>query len=201
MTNIPLLLLAAGGSARMGSPKSLLRWGNKYLIEHQIESLLGTKQSLTVVLGANAKEIRAMIEHYPITVLENDHWEGGMGTSISYGVQFLTQQHPNLEAVLIALIDQPLLSTKDYSKILTLFHIGRGDIILSESENGEQGPPALFDKLYMESLLNLKGDVGAKPITLTHKSKVKTIRFGRSLMDIDTPEAYQEALKYLKLPS
>ncbi len=109
MANIQLLLLAAGASQRMGSPKHLLPWGNETLIEHQIKTLLETNNPLSVVLGAYSEEIISVIDKFPIEIYTNENWEKGMGTSISYGMKLLLEKYPNIDGVLITLIDQPLL--------------------------------------------------------------------------------------------
>ena len=73
MANIQLLLLAAGSSSRMGSPKQLLSWGSKTLIEHQIKELLDTGNLVSVVLGAYANEIIDVIDKLPIEIYVNEN--------------------------------------------------------------------------------------------------------------------------------
>ena len=62
MINIPHLLLAAGTSKRMGEPKQLLNWGNKKLIQFQIERILLTTEKLFIILGAHADIIEPYIK-------------------------------------------------------------------------------------------------------------------------------------------
>jgi len=195
MANIQLLLLAAGASQRMGSPKQLLQWGNETLIEYQIKTILKTNSSLSVVLGAYSEEIVSVIEKFPIEIFINENWEKGMGTSISYGMKLLLERHPNIEGVLITLIDQPLLTTIHFNKMLNLFQEGTGQIIVSHSENGWSGVPVLFDKKYFDELLKLKGDEGAKFITSKYKNSVQLINGDEILKDMDTPKAYNDLLK------
>ena len=66
MNNIPNLLLAAGASRRIGTPKQLLPWRGKTLIEHQIETLLKTDQEVYLVLGAHAELILPVLKPYPV---------------------------------------------------------------------------------------------------------------------------------------
>ena len=86
MANVPHLLLAAGGSRRMGQPKQLLRWGNQTLIEHQIDIRLQTGQPVAIVLGAYSDLILPVIEPLPVTIFINNEWANGMGNSIAFGI-------------------------------------------------------------------------------------------------------------------
>jgi molybdenum cofactor cytidylyltransferase len=194
MANIKLLLLAAGASLRMRSPKQLLPWGSQTLIEHQIKSLLETSNPLSVVLGAYSEEIINVIDKFQIEIYKNENWEKGMGTSISYGMNILLEKYPNVDGVLITLIDQPLLTTAHFKKMLNLFQEGKDQIIVSQSENGWLGAPVLFDKKYFDELLELKGDEGAKLIISKYKNSVQLIDGGAFLKDMDTLEAYHELL-------
>ena len=192
MANIQLLLLAAGSSSRMGSPKQLLSWGSKTLIEHQIKELLDTGNLVSVVLGAFANEIIDVIDKLSIEIYINENWKKGMGTSISFGIEKLLAQHSELDGVLISLIDQPLLSTSHFKKMLNVFHKGKEQIIVSKSETGWSGAPVIFDKKYFDELLKLKHDEGAKVIMNKYQNSIHFVNSGIILKDMDTPEAYNE---------
>ena len=60
MINVHHILLAAGESKRMGEPKQLLNWGNKNLIQYQIENILPTTKKLYVVIGAYSEIIEPL---------------------------------------------------------------------------------------------------------------------------------------------
>ena len=192
MANIQLLLLAAGSSSRMGSAKQLLSWGNKTLIEHQIKELLDTGNLVSVVLGAYANEIIEVIDKLPIEIYINENWKKGMGTSISFGTEKLLVQHSNLDGVLISLIDQPLLNSSHFKKMLNLFQKGKEQIIVSKSKTGWSGAPVLFDKTYFDELLKLKHDEGAKVIMNKYQNLIQFVNSGIILKDMDTPKAYAE---------
>jgi molybdenum cofactor cytidylyltransferase len=194
MANIQLLLLAAGSSTRMGGSKQLLQWGNVTLIEHQIKTLLETNIGLSVVLGAYSEEIMSVIDKFPIDIYTNENWKKGMGTSISYGMKVLLEKHQNVDGVLIALIDQPLLTTIHFKKMLNLFQEGKEQIIASQSDIGWSGAPVLFDKKYFDELLKLKGDEGAKLITSNYKNSMQLIKGSEILKDMDTPKDYNTLL-------
>jgi molybdenum cofactor cytidylyltransferase len=198
VTEIPRLLLAAGGSRRMGKPKALLPWGDRSLIEHQIRTLLQTDQPVVVVLGAQAARILPIASMYPVRVLVHENWEAGMGSTISFGISRLTGLFPEAAGVLIALLDQPLLRYPHFVKMDHVFQPGTNRIIVSRSASGWQGVPVLFDSFYFESLQTLTGEEGAKKIIRQHPEAVTLVECGELLDDMDTPKAYERLKTYLK---
>ena len=124
MNNIAILLLAAGGSSRMGQAKQLLPWGDTTLIEHQIRTLIKTGNPVNVVLGFDSDLIIPVIEKYQINIFINSNWESGMGNSLSFGIGETERKFPEAEGVLIALLDQPLITSSYYEKMLGSFQPG-----------------------------------------------------------------------------
>lgn len=198
MAKIPHLLLSAGDSSRMGQPKQLLPWGNKTLIEHQIQIRLQSGQDVIVVLGGHSDKVLPVVEKLPVTVLLNNEWDDGMGSSIAYGIKMLNKKFPKADGVLISLLDQPLVTISHFEKMLSSFQSGYQQIIVSQSVSGWSGVPAIFDKFYFEELKKLKGKEGARKIINKHLSVVKNIECGNLLEDIDTPDAYQQLLNKIK---
>jgi molybdenum cofactor cytidylyltransferase len=195
MAEIPILLLAAGSSSRMGQPKQLLPWGIQTLIEHQILTLLATGYPVNVVIGSNLELILPVIEKLPVGIFINTDWESGMGSSISFGIRQIIQKFPEAEGVLITLLDQPLLTTSYFQKMLGEFHPESQQIMVSRSASGWTGVPVLFDQCYFKELSGLKNDEGAKKITKRHEESVILIDGGELLEDMDTQEAYQRLLE------
>jgi molybdenum cofactor cytidylyltransferase len=194
MSKIPQLLLAAGGSSRMGHPKQLLPWGDKTLIEYQIQIRLQTKQNVIVVLGGYSDEIHPVIEKLPAEVVVNPHWEDGMGTSLAYGIEMVNRMKPEADAVLISLLDQPLVTLHHLETMINAFQPGQNQIIVSESDSGWKGVPALFDNKYFGDLGKLKREEGAKKVILQNPRFVENIYSSYLLEDIDTPEVYHKLL-------
>ena len=89
MNSVPIILLAAGASKRMGTPKQLLAWNGITLIEHQIKILLKTDQKVYVVLGANASEILPFVRQYNVTPIIFEKWNSGMGSTIAFSIAYL----------------------------------------------------------------------------------------------------------------
>lgn len=198
MAEIPILLLAAGSSSRMGQPKQLLPWRQQTLIEHQIQTLLQTGNPVNVVIGSNSDLILPIIEKYPENIFINAGWELGMGSSISFGILQMIRKFPEAEGVLITLLDQPLLTTSYFQKMLSAFNSGNQQILVSHSASGWTGVPVLFDQYYFKELTELSNDEGAKKIIKRHEEKVILLDGDELLEDIDTPLAYQQLLeKYM----
>jgi molybdenum cofactor cytidylyltransferase len=198
MAEIPILLLAAGSSSRMGQPKQLLSWGNQTLIEHQIQTLLKTGNPVHVVLGSNSNLIIPVIEKFPINIFINSDWELGMGSSISNGIGQIIQKLADANGVLITLLDQPMITTSYLQKMLNAFQFGLQQIIVSYSASGWTGVPVLFDRCYFKDLAELRNEEGAKKIIKRHEENVIQLDAGELLEDMDTPETYEQLLeKYM----
>jgi molybdenum cofactor cytidylyltransferase len=194
MDKIPIILLAAGGSSRMGSPKQLLPWGEKTLIEHQIETLLNTQNPVIVVLGSEAEKIIPVIQNYRVTIVINSNWESGMGSSVSAGMKKLLVDFPSSSAVLFTLVDQPLISAAHLQSLIDTFYSKAPSIVASKSKEGWKGVPAVFDRFYFEQLKNLRGKSGAKSIISEHRKNVTFVEADLILNDMDDRKSYQKLL-------
>ena len=192
MNNIPILLLAAGASSRMGQPKPLLRWREQFLVEHQINTLSATANPVIVVLGNQSENIIPILQNLPVKFTINESWKQGMGTSVAAGVEYVKQQFPVSKGVLISLVDQPLITTQHLNDLLSNFEPDTQQIIVSEADSGWQGVPVLFDRFYFDELSKLSGKQGAKAIFGNYTQNIKAIHCGDILQDIDTPEQYQK---------
>ncbi len=192
MSKLHILLLAAGASSRMGSPKQLLEWGGKTLLEHQVDTLKNLGHPVSVVLGSHADSItqRTSIN---ATILHNPDWHNGIGTSIALGVQSLLRNYPETDGFMVTLVDQPLLEEQDYGNLIDSFQPGKGMIIVSRSSEGIWSVPVLFDASYLEELQSLDGDKGAMGIIRSHSEKVKLVNCS-NLEDIDDTEDYKRIL-------
>jgi molybdenum cofactor cytidylyltransferase len=190
MAKIPILLLAAGSSTRMGQPKQLLPWGEQTLIEHQIQILLKTEHPVNVVLGSSSNLILPVIEKFPINVFLNTEWESGMGSSISFGIRQIIQKFPDADGVLITLLDQPMIQTAYLQTMLDAFRSGSQQIIISQSSSGWTGVPVLFDRCYFKDLVELRNEEGAKRLVKRHEENVIQLDAGELLEDMDTFDTY-----------
>ncbi len=194
MTEIPIVLLAAGRSERMGQVKQLLPWGSVTLIEHQIQVLRETGHPVCVVLGYRAEHLVPIIQPAGVDFVVNEKWEKGMGGSIAAGVKHVLNTQSQARGMLIALVDQPLIPGEHYLRMIRAFRPGEALILATRSRNAEKGVPALFDEAYFPELVELKGDKGAKGIIQAHREHMLSLECHEADEDLDTPVDYQRLL-------
>lgn len=185
-----ILILAAGSSSRMGTPKQLLPYKKTTLLGYSIEQAkhIGPKH-VFCVLGANAEMIEKSIEKYQIETIYNPDFKHGLSSSIVIGVNIL--QH-NFDTILIMLADQPNVDANYLNKIIKTSKENPSKIIASNYQ-GKIGVPAIFPKKYFKNLLFLEGDKGAKELLNNHQSEVIKMK-PFNLTDIDTKEDYQNLI-------
>ena len=190
--NTGIILLAAGNSTRLGSPKQLLLYQGKTLLERIIDTSLEVfiKNKVVVVLGANHHEIASIIKEKNILTSINENWESGMASSIKSGLQTLLSRFPDMERCFISVCDQPYLSGKVFLEMIKMSDTSSKEIIASEYA-GTIGVPALFSKKYFEELMNLEGEQGAKKIIRQNRQDADTFIFEEGAIDIDTPLDYK----------
>jgi len=180
------IVLAAGGSSRMGSAKQLAMFDGKTLIARSVDAALGSGADLVVVvLGSDAERIRTEIADHPVRVVINPAWASGMASSIREGLAALLEDQPGLDAVLVALCDQPALSPGIIGQLAEL-HRATGRIA-SARYGGRNGAPAVFGRVHFGELARLAGDQGARLLLNGGPDRVASIDLPALAADIDTP--------------
>jgi len=179
------LLLAAGGSTRFGSPKQLAEFEGKTLIRRAAEAVSRSGCSIVVVvLGAAADGLRRELSNIDLDTVENKDWQSGMSSSIKLGLSKLIELEPQLDALLITLMDQPKVTASHLAEFVSMFAELRPPLIAAEY-SGTAGVPALFSRVFFNELLQLKGDQGARSI-IRARSAVQTISLDEAAIDIDS---------------
>src|ERR1700712_570944 len=116
-----IIILAAGSSSRLGSPKQLLEYKQNTFLENSIEiALASLGQRVVVVLGANADTVQPSIKNDKLSFIINDYWEEGIASSIRFGLNYLLQQMPAPQNILYMACDQPFITTDLIDKLITL---------------------------------------------------------------------------------
>ncbi len=178
-----IVILAAGGSSRLGQPKQLVRFGGKTLVRRSAEiAIQSGAEEVIVILGAQADAVRAELGDLPVKCVINPNWEQGMGGSIAVGVKAM---EPMTAVCTVMLCDQPSL-TGDHLGRLVQHQAESGAPIVASTYQGVKGVPCAFDKLVFLDLIGLNGDEGARDIIRSGRYRVETVPFEGGLIDIDT---------------
>lgn len=193
-SQIGVVVLAGGGSTRLGTPKQLLRVGSSSLIRRATKMAIASQCGCTVVvLGASAEECRRDISHLPARIVFNPDWKAGLSSSIRVGLQALVGFNRDVRAVIFTACDQPFVDSDLLNKLTAAYGKHSNPIIACEY-SGALGIPALFDQEFFDLLINLNGDSGARSIIQRNLQVVSSIPFSRGLVDIDTVRDYERAL-------
>lgn len=150
-----------------------------------------------VVLGAYFEIIQKEIKHFPVEILHNTNWELGMGASISFGIEHIVKNEKNVEAVLITLVDQPLIDEEHLNSLISKFNKNQ-EAIIATSMKDQIGVPAIFSKRYFKELLALNEDYGARQIIKEYKDLIIAIDGKDKTYDIDTKEQYKRLSERIK---
>ncbi len=189
---ISAIVLAAGSSRRLnGEPKQLLEFHGRTLLRHAAETAVAADfHSTVVVLGANAEILRNELEDLPVRIVINEDWTVGMSSSIKTGLAELIKEE-HLEAVVIMLCDQPLVTTETLLNLCDVFVRTRKPIAACAYQK-TVGVPALFSSELFAELMNLQASEGAKKIIEKYAGKIAPVAAPEAALDVDTSEDYEK---------
>ena len=180
---VAAVVLAAGGSSRFGQPKQLLVCEGETLVRRAARAALEARGPVVVVVGRDGKQIAEELLGLPVTVVPNDNWERGIGSSLRCGMEAL----PECDAVLILTCDQPGVDGAVIQRLIqTQSKIGRP--IVASAYAGTIGVPAFFARSIFDELRRLQDNQGARLIIAAQPARVATIDFPEGAIDIDSPE-------------
>ena len=187
------VILAAGESSRMGSPKALLAYQGRPFLEHLIEVTRHPKVGVQrIVLGVGAEEIRGQLKLDPATVVINPNWSQGQLSSIHAALGSLPA---GTDGMLLCLVDHPLITAALVNELIEKFYVSKKSIVLPAYQ-GKRGHPVIFSsKLYPE-LLSAPLDTGARAVVWRHADEVlevPTIEEG-VILNLNDPETLHRAL-------
>lgn len=186
-----IVVLAAGMSSRLGSPKQLLAYKGKSLLQRAADAALQTSmRPVIVVVGANSDAVKKEMEGMNLEVAENEGWEEGMAASLRCGLATLLKMKPGADGIIFMVCDQPYI-TKSLLASLLEAQNETGLPIVASSYEDKLGTPALFHKSFFAELMELKGDTGAGKLIKQHEDLVTTIAFPKGNIDIDTIRDYE----------
>jgi molybdenum cofactor cytidylyltransferase len=192
-----IVILAAGQSSRLGSPKQLLRFNEKSLLQHCVEEALQTNIPVIMVVGANSQLIKYELKNLRITIAENKRWQEGMSTSLQCGLMAAKNLNNEIDGIIFMVSDQPFVSVMLLNNLLRAQNENSLPIAAC-GYAGRLGTPVLFHKYFFDELIDLQGDSGAKKLIEKNKNLATEVSFPEGVIDIDTVEDYKDLLQNAK---
>lgn len=186
------LVLAAGQSTRMGTPKQLLPVGNKTVIEQVVESVRPVVGQTVVVLGHAAAAVRAVLAGCGVLCVYNADYRAGMVTSVQAGIRAAEAAR----AFLVCLGDQPGISQQVVGAVVGAWKESGAPVVVP-SFGGRRGHPILVSGSLREEILALPASSGLHTVTRAHRTErqVVPVQEQEVLYDMDTPAQYRAFLR------
>jgi molybdenum cofactor cytidylyltransferase len=201
---IPALVLAAGKSSRMGRTKALLSLGSSgETFLHRIIRVLreGGADAVVVVIGGDAAAVRASLprDDVQISAVENPRYEEGQLSSLLAGLAAVEQRHADVEAVMMTLVDLPLISAATVRAVRETFLANPGAPLVRPRRGGRHGHPVIFNRSIFGELRHADPSTGAKPVVHAHAAEEVDVDVDDegAFIDIDTPDDYQRLIARL----
>lgn len=171
---VAAVVLAAGGSSRLGRPKQLEPWGDTTLLGHVVDQVRGFDvDEIWVVLGANADAIMDEVDLEGCGVVENPEWTEGIASSLRVGLDALIQLS-RAEAALIVIGDQPHLDTRVVASMMEAFKKAAAPVVIPKYRY-TWGNPVIVDRSLWPRLMSLEGDEGAQRLFKAHPEWVEEV--------------------------
>ena len=187
---ISAVILAAGASRRMGQSKMLLPWGDTFVIQKVVTTLLNSGvYKPIIVTGRSSEDIRKIVRSDQVLFAHNPNYETTeMLQSLQIGLHCLPG---NAAAFLIVLGDQPQIDSLIIHQIVAEFKTKRPSIIIP-SYKFRRGHPWLVSKEWLPELLTMSDTATLRDFLNTHKDAISYLNVDDSsvLMDLDTPDDY-----------
>ena len=187
------ILLAAGESRRMQPAfKPLLKWGKRTVIGECVEQMCNSQLAdIFVVLGHREADIRSRLAGTGVQYAINEEYQKGMLSSVKTGMAMLG---PNASAVLIHLVDQPMVKSAVMDTLIAAFAKSGKGIVLPTYQ-GKHGHPILIAAKYFDDVMQIDdgSTEGLRGFIAAHRSDCQEVPVETSAVveDIDVPEDYE----------
>ena len=177
------LVLAAGGSRRLGRPKQLLPYGGGTLLGHVVQTARSCAFGQLVVAVGGAADVRSQVDLDGAEVVVNDAYGEGCSSSIAAALEVVRG-----DVLVLMLGDQPGVTAQTVRALLA----GRGDAALAVCRYDDgRGHPIAFARSTFGDLANLHGDKGVWRLLDQRSDDVAEVEVAGTIpRDVDTPEDY-----------
>jgi molybdenum cofactor cytidylyltransferase len=179
------VILAAGASTRFGSPKQLVRIGGSPVLHQMISNAAFVAgRSVTVIIGAHAREIAPALRQSAASVVVNREWPEGLASSIRVAVE---SAPPRCDGLLLLLADQVAVTADDLKHLYVAWK--RHPILVAAAlYDGAPGLPAIFPRWTYPGLMELRGDRDPRQVIRRNIDQLVRIPMANASINLDTPE-------------
>ncbi len=179
------IVLAAGGSTRLGRPKGLVKLAGEPLVRRSARiAVAAGLDPVIVVLGSHASELRHALGGLRVRLAANEAWSDGIASSIRAGILALERSVPARRGALLMVADQPRVAPslwRGRAARLVGAPFGMG----AAAYDGRPGTPAVFAPEHLAALKSLEGDEGARSLLRRDPQAVTLVPWGDGVVDID----------------
>jgi len=186
------VILAAGGSERLGRPKQLLSWGGRPFVRQVAQNALRAGLSPVIaVTGADQERVEDALAGLDVTCVNNPDWDQGQSTSMHAGLSALPEDS---DSALFLLSDQPQIGLDLIRELLERYATNRKPIT-APRVHGQRANPVLFSQQATKALLAVKGDRGGRAIFDQFTVDWLDWEDVRILLDVDEPRDYERLME------
>jgi molybdenum cofactor cytidylyltransferase len=180
------IVLAAGRSSRMAPRNKLLEpiGGEPIIRRVAAIALASGARPVLVVIGHEAAAIAAALTGLDVTTIPNPAYADGLSTSLRAGLRALPA---GIDGAIVCLGDMPEVESSVLRALMAAF-TGAGAICVPV-RHGRRGNPVLWGSSYFAEMMEMTGDVGAKPLMARHEERVIEVAVATMsiFQDIDAP--------------
>lgn len=194
---VTAVVLAAGGSSRMGEPKQLLPWVGQPLIAHCIAAATAAQdiRQTVVVVGCEAERVAEAVRNTTeqrVEIVVNENWNDGIGSSLLVG---LAAADPAAVAACVLLGDEPGVATALIDRVIDAFQESEKPVVrpyyTDDAGKKIPGHPAVVGREVWAELKALHGDSGLRSLLAANPGWLQALPVdGQAPFDIDTPQDY-----------
>ncbi|MCP3141444.1 nucleotidyltransferase family protein [Pyxidicoccus xibeiensis] len=184
---VGVVLLAAGGSSRLGRPKQLVVHQGQTLVRRAAEAALSVDGGpVVVVLGAQHEAVGAELAGLAVRTVVHADWAAGPGGSLRAGLRALTSDETgDVEAVVVLLCDQLRVDAAHLRALVATWR-HTGCAVVASAYDGARGVPALFSRTVFAELEALQPEQGARGVIARDASRVAEVPLPGGDEDVDT---------------
>jgi molybdenum cofactor cytidylyltransferase len=182
------LVLAAGGSRRLGEPKQLLPFRGRTLLDATLDMARACGfDNLLVTLGGSAEAVRHQVDLSGVRVIENPVYSTGCGSSVRSAMEVLG----DADRLVLLLGDQPGIRPSDVRRLIEV----PTPIGICRYSDG-LGHPFLFRREVFGELTGLHGDKAVWKVLHSGRYQVTEVEAAGTVpIDVDTRDDYERLLR------